>query len=89
MTTYRLIIVWRDEEQDNDPIQRRAKDFTTREEAEAHISFAQGRGIMRIDCNEPPMENGINLLTICVPFHQIISWYIWLIPDGVSWEVQA
>lgn len=89
MTTYRLITVWRDEEQDNSPIQRAVLDFATPEAAEAHILAAKERGLIRVDINEPPLENGFHLIAAYAPIHQVVGWYIWFVPDSAPQEAQA
>ena len=86
--TYRLITVWRDEESvEPDHLQRNATDFSTHQEAEAYLLAAKDQGIIRVALNEAPLENGFNLLSVLVPIHQIVGWYIWLVPDSAPQEV--
>lgn len=83
--TYRLITVWRDEESTApDHIARSAIDFSTLQDVEAHVLATKEQGIIRVNGGEPPMENGYHLTMIFVPIHQIISWYVWLVPDSTE-----
>lgn len=84
---YRLITVWSDAEEQN-RIQRAAKDFASTEEIEAHIAGVQEAGLTRIDLQGDPMPGGALLASVFVPLNRIAGWYIWQLPDdNPSWPI--
>ena len=78
---YRLITVFHDEENDQNPITRGGYDFATPEDAEAHVAHVVAAGVTSFVVSEPPMENGAHLRSVCIPTNKIIGWYIWELPD--------
>ncbi len=79
---YRLVSVWRDEENADSPILRAAFDFPTEQDAEAHITMAVRAGVARFSVQAAPMENGARLLATFVPIARVVGWFIWELPDN-------
>lgn len=78
---YRLVTVWRDDEEKDSPILRSARDFPTEQEADAWVVAVVSAGVARFDIRTEPMENRAHLIATFVPIGRIVGWFIWELPD--------